>query len=75
MAYDFKAWLKTMPDDGYYNFNECTGNCAMGQFMTYLGEPWSLEKYNEHITKDLGGDRALSANNTFGGLKKMLEVV
>lgn len=73
--FDFRAWLKIMPDDLTYNFNDCTGNCAMGQHMTYLGEPWSIEKYNEHIRKDLNGSAlALSSNNTFGGLKKALEI-
>ncbi len=74
--FDFKAWLKTMPDERWYNFNDCIGNCAMGQYMTYLGEPWSIEKYNEHIQKDLDGSAlALSSNFTFGGVKKLLEVV
>ncbi len=74
-SFDFKAWLKTMPDNRTYNFNDCTGNCAMGQYMTHLGETWDISTYNKHIREDLGGSAlALSSNYSFGGLKKVLEV-
>ncbi len=74
--FDFRAWLNTMPDDKEYNFNDCTGNCAMGQYMTYLGEKWNIEKYNDHIRNDLNGSAlALSSQNTFGGIKRVLEDV
>ncbi len=76
MAYDFRAWLKTMPDDKEYTFNDCTGNCAMGQYMTSIGERWSIEDYNRHIRDDLNNSaHALSENHTFGGIKKALEIV
>ncbi len=71
--FDFRSWLKTMPDNQSYNFNDCTGNCAMGQYMTYLGEPWSIETYNRHIKEDLDGSAlALSASSNFGEIKRAL---
>ncbi len=74
--YNFRAWLKTMPDDKVYDFNNCSGNCAMGQYMSSIGETWDIGVYNEHIKRELKGSALqLSSNNTFGGLKRALEVV
>ncbi len=76
MAYDFRAWLKTMPDDREYNFSDCTGNCAMGQYMASIGEAWDIVRYNEHVNRELKGTPVqLSRNKTFGALKKDLELV
>ena len=78
MGYDFRAWLNVQPDDKQYSFHDCTGNCAMGQYMTSRGEKWHFEVYNDHI-KAVGEPqkvvRALSGSKTFGELKRAMETV
>ncbi len=63
-----------MPDDKFYNFSDCTGNCAMGQYMTSIGEKWDIARYDEHIRREFNGMPGVLANNlTFGGIKRALE--
>ncbi len=72
--YDFRAWLKTMPSEKSYDFDNCDGKCAMGQYMEYLGEAWDLDKYRKHINEELGGNaRHLAYSDTFGELRLALE--
>ncbi len=76
MAYDFRAWLKTKPDDEKYNFSDCTGNCAMGQYMAARGMVWDISHYNALVASELGNANALAYSETFGELKaKVLESV
>src|SRR6266404_2628612 len=34
------AWLETMPADKRYNYEDCSGECLYGQYMTSHGIPW-----------------------------------
>ena len=34
------AWLETMPADKRYNYEDCSGECLYGQYMTVHGIPW-----------------------------------
>jgi hypothetical protein len=72
MAYDFRAWLNVQPDDKEYDFMNCTGNCAMGQYMKSIGEKWDMVRYNEHVNKEFRDIRPLSGSKTFGELKKAM---
>ncbi len=75
MTYDFKAWLRVQPNDKPYDYQDCTGECAMGQWMTSIGEDWSLSRYNRHVYREFGEDiTPLQHSKTFGELKaKVLE--
>lgn len=70
MTYNFRAWLNTKPDDEPYNFMDCTGHCAMGQYMTHLGEKWDIDRYNDHVNTEITEIGALAESKTFGELKK-----
>lgn len=72
MAYDFRAWLNVQPDDKEYSFMDCTGNCAVGQWMRHNGETWRLNMYNQHILTQSLPVPALAKSKTFGELKKAL---
>ena len=80
MTYDFKAWLQIQPDDKEYNFMDCTGKCAVGQYMKHRGESWDMVVYQKHIF-DIGGSDpggfaiGLKDSKTFGELKRALETV
>lgn len=77
MTYDFRAWLNTKPNDEKYEFMDCTGKCAMGQYMKdVLDESWSINRYNDHVRSIFKGDPTpLSKSTTFGELKaKVLEL-
>ena len=78
MGYDFRAWLNVQPDDKEYKFHDCTGNCAMGQYMASRGEKWDFQVYNDHIAKAGEASKvvnALSSSKTFGELKRAMETV
>lgn len=53
--FDFTAWLQTKNPNESYNFNDSHGCCLMGQFMTSVGEDWSMSRYNELCNSVLGG--------------------
>ena len=78
MGYDFRAWLNVQPDDKQYSFDDCTGKCAVGQYMAFRGEQWHFEVYNDHIAK-IGKPHevtdALASSKTFGELKRAMENV
>ena len=75
MTYDFKAWLDVQPDDKTYNFMDCTGKCAMGQYMKSRGEAWDVRRYRALVAENFPGGSVLplSQSKTFGELKKALE--
>ncbi len=77
MAYDFKAWLQTKPNDEKYDYMNCQGKCAVGQYMSeVLHEPWDIKRYSELIHSEFTGEEhyALQKSDTFGTLKaKILE--
>ena len=78
MTYDFKQWLNVQPDDKAYNFMDCTGKCAMGQYMASRGEKWDMEVYADHVAREFPSvleGQALSQSGTFGELKRKLETV
>ncbi len=37
----FIAWLETKDPRGRYSFLECEGRCLIGQYMEFLGIPWT----------------------------------
>ena len=78
MAYDFRQWLNVQPPDKEYSFHDCTGLCAVGQYMASRGESFHFEVYNDHIAK-IGKPHevvgALASSKTFGELKRKLELV
>ena len=78
MTYNFREWLNVQPVNKEYSFHDCTGLCAVGQYMTSRGEPWHFEVYNDHIAK-IGKSHevvgALASSKTFGELKAKLELV
>lgn len=75
MAYDFRAWLQVQPDDKRYDYMDCSGNCAVGQYMRSIGERWDFSRYQGHVQKIFGFRiLPLSRSKTFGELKqRMLE--
>ena len=76
MTYDFRAWLNTQPDDKTYNFMDCTGKCAMGQYMASRGEAWDMKRYADLVTQEFNNEISpLSQSKTFGELKKAMELV
>jgi len=77
MTYNFRAWLEVQPDDKEYDYMNCQGNCAMGQYMQSIGEKWDMPRYNEHVLEEFGfNTNALAQSKTFGELKsKVLEPV
>lgn len=81
MAYDFRSWLKDQPDDIWYNFSDCLGNCAVGQYMRAIGEKWDMYRYTEHMIREFESYpeskdfAALTQSKTFGELKRRLELV
>jgi hypothetical protein len=78
-AYDFKAWLETKNPNEEYNFGDCHGDCAYGQYMAARGHTWHIQRYVEGVNETLGGDQEVlnSQPQTFGALlwrvKKVLE--
>lgn len=72
MAYDFRAWLNVQPDDKKYEFMDCTGNCAVGQWMKFIEQAWTLDKYNQHVLTQSLSVPALAKSKTFGELKKAM---
>jgi len=36
------AWLETKPADETYNWHDCRGECAYGQYMAAHGIPWAI---------------------------------
>ena len=77
MTYDFKQWLNVQPDDKTYNFMNCTGQCAMGQYMASRGEAWDMRRYADLVIENFphGNVLPLSQSRTFGELKKAMELV
>ena len=78
MSYNFREWLNVQPANKEYSFHDCTGKCAVGQYMASRGEKWHFEVYNDHIAKvgkphEVVG--ALASSKTFGELKAKLELV
>lgn len=37
----FVAWLETKDPEARYSFYECEGRCLVGQYMEFLGIPWT----------------------------------
>lgn len=73
--FDFNAWLDVKPDDETYNYINCTGNCAVGQFMKEkLGEEWNMNRYAKLASEICGttNHAALADSRTFGELKARL---
>jgi len=75
--YDFKAWLETKPSDGKYTFTDSCGHCLMGQFMTSVGESWSMPRYTEYVNEVIGGNTFIlnSEPQTFGGALARVRVL
>jgi hypothetical protein len=38
----FIDWLESKPPLGRYDFNNCKGECLLGQYMAYCGIEWTV---------------------------------
>lgn len=47
----FIAWLEKQPKRGAYDFNNCDGQCLMGQYMASIGQPWSMGNYARIVSR------------------------
>jgi hypothetical protein len=67
---DFIVWLGSKDPDESYNFNDCTGECLMGQYMQTKGVMWKSGRYTEfcHMVLGGGGNQSVLSNSpqTYG---------
>jgi hypothetical protein len=79
----FIAWLRTKPPHNRYDFDDCEGECVLGQYMTHCGIEWKIARtclptYAETVARVFGlggGDQAVLANRpwTYGAALKRAE--
>ncbi len=63
-------WLEQQPPEKEYDFFDCKGNCAIGQYMKFIGIPWKRDYTYERIcvATDDGGYLAYKGKHTFGAM-------
>ena len=72
---DFIAWLRTKEPTQEYDFWNCAGECAVGQYMAAKRIPWSINAYADAISDlDLWGAGAAlcEGEQTFGALTQRM---
>jgi hypothetical protein len=47
---DFIAWLETKPSSEVYDFDNCQGECLMGQYMAARGRKWGYGPVGHGVT-------------------------
>ena len=72
----FIAWLRTKNPNEQYKFMNCTGQCALGQYMASIGISWAEQAYKDTqqaVFASTGGScPALATSDTFGELLNKL---
>jgi hypothetical protein len=68
---DLIAWLETKSPQTTYNFQDCSGGCLLGQYVTERTGSYNCEKYMlasdlDKKNSDLGGQIAINKPHTFG---------
>jgi len=65
----FIGWLETQPARKQYDFNNCRGECLLGQYMTAMGIQWGVTPPS--IVGDWRNTSYVNvANNLFGPLRQ-----
>jgi hypothetical protein len=68
----FAKFAATKPADERYQFMDCTGKCAVGQWMKATGTKWDMEMYQNLVREmfhaEPGKHAALTGSETWGQL-------
>lgn len=79
---EFTAFAGTKPANEKYNYMDCNGGCAVGQWMRATGVAWDINVYSALVQEMLGPHseyRAVSAplsqSETWGDLHDNLKVL
>lgn len=73
----FAEFASRKPADEHYNFMNCTGGCAIGQWMASTGQKWDMDIYQDLI-REMFGERpeehsVLVQSDNWGALSKGLK--
>ena len=72
----FTKFTGEQPADKHYQFMDCQGNCAVGQWMKSTGQKWDMDIYRDLVREMFGPEpdahSSLVSSETFGELHKAL---